>query len=153
MTGERDARCAELEATLHREVPLSGHMGVAVEAYDGASLRLSADFERNINIHGTAFGGSLYSACALCGWGLLHLKFGELGLAAHIVLSAGGIRYLRPVKRHIEVRCSLPEDYPGFNERLQERGKARLTLRAEVLAGGAPAVIFDGEYAGILKHP
>lgn len=152
MAGERDARCAELEATLHREVPLSGHMGVAVEAYDGESLGLSADFERNINIHGTAFGGSLYSACALCGWGLLHLKFAELGLAGHIVLSAGGIRYLRPVKRHIEVRCQLPDDYPGFVERLRERGKARLTLRAEVLAGGEPAVIFEGEYAGVLKR-
>lgn len=153
MAGERDARCAELEATLHREVPLSGHMGVAVQDYDGASLGLSADFERNINIHGTAFGGSLYSACALCGWGLLHLKFGELGLAAQIVLSAGGIRYLRPVKRHIEVRCSLPGDYPGFIQRLQERGKARLALQAEILADGESAVVFEGEYAGILKHP
>ena len=150
---ERESRRAELEATLHREVPLSQHMGVAVEGYDGHSLRLSADFQRNINIHGTAFGGSLYSACALCGWGLLHLKFGELGLDAHIVLSEGRVRYLRPVRHHIEVCCALPAGFSGFVEALRRGGKARLDLEAEIRTGSEPAVVFSGEYAGVLKRP
>ena len=54
-------RLQELTETLHREVPLTREMGISVAAYDGHELRVAADFEPNVNIHGTAFGGSLFS--------------------------------------------------------------------------------------------
>ncbi len=47
-----------LEETLHKEVPLTRQMGVRAEEHDGRELVIKADFEPNINIHGTAFGGS-----------------------------------------------------------------------------------------------
>ncbi len=47
-----------LEETLHMEVPLTKEMGVRAEEHDGRELIIRADFEPNINIHGTAFGGS-----------------------------------------------------------------------------------------------
>ncbi len=150
---ERDLRCVMLEETLHREVPLSGQMGVAVERYDGRTLLLSADFERNINIHGTAFGGSLFSVCALCGWGLLHLQTEGWERPPHLVVAEGQIRYLKPVKHHIEVYCTLPPDFDSFVEMLQERGRARVALKALVQAGGEPAVEFTGVYAGLLSRP
>ncbi len=86
-------RLALLEETLHREVPITRTMGVRVEEHDGRELVFLADFEPNINIHGTAFGGSLYSICAVVCWGMLHLKYEYAGLQAHSVLGDAKISY------------------------------------------------------------
>lgn len=141
-------RIETLERTLHEEVPLTRQMGIRVEAHDGRELVVKADFAPNVNIHGTAFGGSLFSICAITGWGLLHLKFGEAGVAAQSVLGEAGIRYLRPVRGEIEARCRIPE--PGFGrfmERVAGGRKAALRLEAVIRSGGRERVRFWGDYS------
>ena len=121
-------RLKVLEETLHTEVPMTRQMGVRVEEHDGKELVFRADFEPNINIHGTAFGGSLYSICAVTCWGMLHLKFEEAGLDAHSVLGEANIRYDLPVRGEIEARCRLPDDgsLESFIDRLKNGKRARL---------------------------
>jgi thioesterase domain-containing protein len=82
----------ELEATWHREIPLATAMQVAVEGYDGARLTIRAPLAPNRNLHGTAFAGSLFSVCALTGWGATWLKFRERGLSGLIVIAESTIR-------------------------------------------------------------
>ena len=48
---------------------------------------------------------------------------------------------------------TLPPDFDSFVEMLQERGRARVALKALVQAGGEPAVEFTGVYAGLLSRP
>jgi len=67
----------EITAYLHQHIPLSQHLGAAVEAYDGASLRLGAPLAPNLNHRSTAFGGSLSALAILSGWTLLHLNLRE----------------------------------------------------------------------------
>jgi len=142
-------RIQTLERTLHEEVPLTRQMGIRVEDHDGRELVIKADFEPNINIHGTAFGGSLFSICAITCWGLLHLKFEEAGVEARSVLGKAGINYLRPVRGEIEAHCRLPDDgsFESFMALVKEKRKASLQLRAVVLSSGRELVQFQGDYS------
>lgn len=140
---------AALELRLHREVPLTRHMGIRLDEYRDKELVIRADLAANLNIHGTAFGGSLFSVCAVACWGLLHLSFEQEGLEAHTVLGEASIRYLRPVREDLRVSCRMPEDgsFDVFLHRLQRGGKASIQLRATVGRQDEPAVEFRGEYA------
>ncbi|WP_428608740.1 YiiD C-terminal domain-containing protein [Sedimenticola sp.] len=142
-------RLALLEETLHREVPLTRTMGVRVEEHDGRELLFLADFEPNVNIHGTAFGGSLYSICAVVCWGILHLKYEDEGLDAHSVLGDAKISYRLPVTGEIKARCRLPEDgsYEAFIESLRAGKRSRIELTAEILVDRGVAVRFTGSYS------
>ncbi len=143
-----------LEQTLHQEVPLTEQMGVRVESHDGHELVLHADFEPNINIHGTAFGGSLYSICAVTCWGMLHLKFEEAEIDAHSVLGQARISYMRPVKGDIRARCRLPEDgsFELFIQSLKQGERARIDLVAEICTEAGVAVSYIGNYSAFFRH-
>jgi thioesterase domain-containing protein len=142
-------RLALLQETLHRELPLTRTMGVRVEEHDGRELVFLADFAPNINIHGTAFGGSLYSICAVVCWGMLHLKYEDEGLHAHSVLGDARISYRLPVRGEIRARCRLPADgsYETFIENLRAGKRSRIELTAEILVERGVAVRFVGSYS------
>jgi len=146
-------KLSELERTLHQEVPLTEQMGVRVQSHDGHELVLHADFEPNINIHGTAFGGSLYSLCAVTCWGMLHLKFEEEGMDAHSVLGQARITYMRPVTGDIQARCRLPDDgsLELLIKRVKQGEKARIDLVAEVFTKQGLAVSYSGNYSVFFK--
>lgn len=143
-----------LEKTLHQEVPLTQQMGVKVQSHNGHELILHADFEPNVNIHGTAFGGSLYSICAVTCWGMLHLKFEEAGLNAHCVLGQAKISYMLPVRGDIQARCRLPQDgsFELFMARLEQGERARIELTAEILIEDGLAVCYAGNYLAFFKR-
>ena len=147
-----EQRMRILEETLHREVPLTKHMGVTVEEHDGRELVFLADFQANINIHGTAFGGSLYSICAVVCWGMLHLKFEEAGLEAHSVLGDARISYKRPVRGEIKAICRLPDDgsFETFIEKIRNGERARFDLAAEIIVDDQVAVRYQGSYSAAL---
>jgi len=138
-----------LESILHREVPLTEQMGMRVEGHDGGELILHADFEPNINIHGTAFGGSLYSICAVTCWGMLHLKLEEEGIDAHSVLRQANIDYKQPVRGDIKARCRLLDDgaFSEFILRLKQGEKSRIELKAEIFGEDGVAVVYTGSYS------
>ncbi|KTC45318.1 hypothetical protein AO269_31985 [Pseudomonas putida] len=66
-----------LERLLHHDIPLTGDMGLRVRAWDNHCLRLHVPLAPNVNHKSTMFGGSLYCAAVLAGWGWLHLRLGE----------------------------------------------------------------------------
>lgn len=138
---------AQLERTLHGEIPLTQAMGIRVAGYDGRCLRLAAPLGPNINHKLTAFGGSLYSLAVLCGWGLLHLKLAEAGLHKHIVIQESSIRYLRPVNQEMLAECRVDDAGLGrFLRTLEKHDRARISLDVAILPGSEPAVEFTGRY-------
>lgn len=141
------SRAAELERTLHDEIPLSQAMGIRVAAWDDHSLKLSAPLAPNTNHKRTAFGGSLYSLAVLCGWGLLHLKLADAGLRKHIVIQESDIRYLLPVDNDMVAECKLDETaFERFMSTLHKHDRARLSLDVVIEHGGRMAVEFSGRY-------
>ncbi|MCB1870852.1 MAG: YiiD C-terminal domain-containing protein [Chromatiaceae bacterium] len=146
-------RLAALTQTLHREVPLTRQMGVSVVDYDGNRLTVTADFGPNVNIHGTAFGGSQFSICAVAGWALLHLKYEEAGTHALSVLGNASIDYFSPVKGEIRAQCGLPQDgtFEPFMRRVGGGERAAIALVTEILAGDKVAARFRGRYSALFQ--
>ena len=127
-------------------IPISEHMGIQVVNYTGSSLTISAPLANNINHQLTAFGGSLFSLCALAGWGLIHLKLTELGLDGNTVIAGGEVEYATAVDDTLACHCSLPQNWNEFIERLQVKGKASILLSSTIEHGGHAAMSFQGTY-------
>lgn len=137
--------CESLESVWHDTIPLTRALGVKVRRFDGETLEVAADLQPNINLHGTAFAGSLYAISALCGWSMVHLQLAMRDLEGSIVLAEGRIRYLKPVAEEIVAVCSFGDQTTAL-ERLTREGKARFPLTTSVAARGEPAALFEGEF-------
>lgn len=144
------ALCEELEQVWHDTIPLTRALAIKVESFDGETLTVAAALAPNINLHGTAFAGSLYAISALCGWSMVHLQLAMRELHGSIVLAEGHIRYLKPVAEDIVAVCSFGEQAAAF-DRLGDSGKARFPLTTRIAARGEDAALFDGEFGVKLK--
>ena len=142
---------AQLQQTLHSDIPLTREMGITVAAYDGRQLCLAAPLGPNVNDKGTAFGGSLYSIAVLCGWSLLRLKLNEAGLnQKNIVIQEANTRYLLPVTGELRATCAITTDaLTEFMQPLQKKGRARITLTVAIHQQDQTAVEFTGTYVAL----
>ena len=140
--------CAELERTWHEEIPISKAMGVSVVDFANDQLVVRADLAPNVNVHGTAFAGSLYAIAALCGWGMTWLQLKTRDIDASIVIADGKIHYERPVQEAIVATCvfSIRDQADSF-VRLRNEGKSRLLLECVIKSQGEEAARFTGVYA------
>lgn len=147
-------RVSWLEETLREEVPLTRHMGLRLEQQGDRRLVVRASLFANVNIHGTAFGGSLFSICAIACWGALHLSFTRAGVPAHSVLGKASIEYARPVRGDFEACCELPGDgsFETFMERLGQGRRTPLELVAEISEKEQVAAVFRGTYSAFTDH-
>ena len=144
---DTQALCAELQTIWHQQIPLSQAMQMQIADFDGQVLTTEASLAPNVNVHGTAFAGSLYAIQALTGWGMMHLQLKLNALNASIVIASGQINYAKPVAQDIYVRCSFGE-HAGEMTKLEATGKGRFPLTCQVLlADGKPAGEFSGDYA------
>lgn len=140
-----------LQGVLHSDIPLTREMGLQVLSWQDHCLKLQLPLEANVNHKSTMFGGSLYCAAVLVGWGWLHLRLREAGIDdGHIVIQEGQISYPLPVTGAAVARCQAPDDstWQRFVTMYQRRGRARLTLATVVSNSGSdePAVNFSGQY-------
>ena len=144
----RDSRY--LEALLHHDIPLTQTMGLQVLQWENHELRLTLPLDANINHKSSMFGGSLYCAAVLAGWGWLHLRLREAGIEdGHIVIHEGHVEYPLPVVDDAIAICPAPSDeaWQRFETIYRRRGRARLTLHSRILAAdGRDAVRFTGQF-------
>lgn len=140
---------AELQATLQREIPMSGLMGVQIADCTGSELAMSLPLEANHNHQQTAFAGSLNALCTLVGWGTTFLQLLRLGLEGNVVIRRSSIRYHEPVATDlITAKCQPinPEMLSHFVEMLVEKRQAKLDLQVVISGTDQPAVSFSGSY-------
>lgn len=144
----------ELERTLAHEIPITRHLGLAVESYDGERLVLRAPLENNLNHKATAFAGSLNATVTLAGWGLAWLLLREMGIAATVVIQHCTSNYLLPVTADFSARCRKPDavQLALFEATLRRRGKARIELHVTIEQAGRIAVDFTGRYVVIARR-
>ena len=138
---------AELQSTWLREIPLAAAIGVTVAACSGDELAVRAPLAPNINVHGTAFAGSLFSVCVLTGWGATWLALRRAGLAGQIVVADCRINYRKAVAGEILCRCAA--EAAALEAALAELGAAgRTSLRlvCTIDAKDRRAVTFEGTY-------
>ncbi|KAB7627450.1 YiiD C-terminal domain-containing protein [Alkalilimnicola sp. S0819] len=137
----------QLQAALHRLIPLSAAMGLEVERLEPECLVLGAPLARNHNHSGQGFAGAIYSLASLGGWAMLYRLVQERGLSARLVLGEARIRYSRPLEDDLRVRVALSlTEQRALVARLENGRTARLTLRLSIPDTEAPAAVFHGEY-------
>ena len=145
----RDSRY--LESILHHDIPLTREMGLKVIDWQDRQLQLRLPLDANINHKSTMFGGSLYCAAVLAGWGWLHLRLREEGIEdGHIVIQEGQISYPLPVTMDAVSICQAPSAavWKKFLAMYQRYGRARITLHSRIVNADSDddAVTFTGQY-------
>lgn len=138
---------AWLESLLHTKIPISKAMDIRVESLSPMELIMTLPIDVNHNHKGTVFGGSLYSgsACACYGlflWGLREAAFATEDL----VIAEGHIRYLKPVGTDARIVACWPEpsSQSEFFKSLQQKGKARIEMKAKIFSLGEQCAEFSG---------
>jgi len=109
-------------------------MRIRAVTLDDDGLRLHAPLAENVNDKGCAFGGSLASVLTLAAWGLVVARLREAGRNADVYVADSRLRYLLPLYADIDTHARLApgEDWATFVRCLDERGRARVALEAEV---------------------
>ncbi|MDP9100287.1 MAG: thioesterase domain-containing protein [Verrucomicrobiota bacterium] len=145
MTDESALRQAQ--AYFHEQIPITRAMGVRVVANDENGFLVEAPVALNSNHLRTAFGGSINAVATLAAYGFLWLELNDA--AVHVVVALSSIRFFRPVRETIRAICLRPNpgELTAFRDQFATKGKARITLRVNVIEAGETAAEFDGIFA------
>ena len=142
----------QLQAYLHSNIPLSAAMGVQVKVATPERVLLFAPLGPNINHHRTVFGGSGVAVATLSAWTLLHLRLSQARLDAQLVIQRSSMEYERPITGDFEATCGFTDEaaWQKFRSMLQRRGRARITLEAQLLYASNEMGSFVGDFVALL---
>ena len=139
---------ATLQQTIHDTIPLSRHMGFTISSLSDQHIQVSAPLSANVNIHGTAFAGSIYSIATLTAWALAYYTLRSAHSDADLVLGEGHIKYKAPIKGDLDCRTTLSDtERTEFLQRLEEKGRSRLILNVAI--NGAAS--WEGKLSAIAR--
>lgn len=141
----------EIEAYLHRQIPISSALGVRVTACDRSGATLTAPLQPNVNHRATVFGGSASAIAILVAWTWLHVALREAGEPARLVIQRNTMEYLAPIAGDFEARCAAPPaaEMEKFLRTYRRHGRARIVLAATLAQGGDDVATFSGEYVAV----
>ena len=137
--------CKLLQSTWHDTIPISEQMGIKLHQYTGRTLETRASLNKNINLHGTMFAGSIFSLATLTGWGMIYLQLKEKGLEGEIVLGDGNIHYHKPITMQPRALCNI-ESLSGKFETLSKNKKCQIKLNVAILDGDNAVAEFSGVF-------
>jgi thioesterase domain-containing protein len=137
--------CKLLQSTWHESIPISEQMGIKLHQYTGRTLETRASLNKNINLHGTMFAGSIFSLATLTGWGMIYLQLKEKGLEGEIVLGDGNIHYHKPITMQPRALCNI-ESLNGKFELLNKNKKCNIKLSVAILDGDNAVADFSGVF-------
>lgn len=142
--------CEHLSQVFTHDIPLTAAMAIEVRNWQQQRLELRLPLPENRNHQDSMFGGSLYCAAVLAGWGWLHLRLRDAGInTTHIVVQAGQMDYPLPVLADAKVICDAPDEavWTRFYKMYQRHGKARISLTSYVLThDGLVGASFTGQF-------
>ena len=141
----------ELQDFLHRSVPLSRSMCVAVEEISSEHLVLSAPMEPNVNQHGTVFGGCSATLAVLAAWSLLHTRLIRESIDVNLVVQRSSMEYLAPMTGRFTALAMLERrtDWAQFVHAIHANGKARIEVQATMSSSARQAARFKGEFVAV----
>jgi thioesterase domain-containing protein len=137
--------CKELQDTWHDQIPISAHMGIKLHKYTERTLETRASLNKNINLHGTMFAGSIYSLATLTGWGMIYLTLKQKRLNGDIVLGDANIQYTKPVRKNPRGICNIETMKAKFDV-LKAGKKCSVSLKVCIYDTDEVVAEFVGQY-------
>lgn len=123
----------QLQALIRGSIPLSDFMQFEITDLSATAIQTSAALHNNINNHGTAFAGSLYSLAMLTAWAMLAHCLRQHAIDAELVAARAEIQYRRPVTGPVECRVSLDSSMiDSFIGQLGRKGRARMPIEVNI---------------------
>ena len=143
---------SEVEAYLHSNIPLSAAMGVRVKIATPERVLLFAPLGPNINHHQTVFGGSGVVLATLSAWTLLHVRLVHERVDSQLVVQRSSMEYELPIAGDFEAACGFEDEsvWQRFLTMLNRRGRARMTLNAQLLYDSNEMGAFVGDFVALL---
>ena len=140
-------------AYIQQHIPITANLGVEIGSFDGDKIVITAPLEANKNLHGTAFGGSQAAIGILTGWALIYLKLKQLDIENDLVIQKSEYDFLKPVTANFTASCAFPNTdvLNEFIQTLKDKGKARISLRAEIESEKGLCGVHQGLYVVFLK--
>jgi thioesterase domain-containing protein len=135
---------------LLNSIPVVAAMNVDIKAVENNSITISAPLDTNINYEGTAFGGSLNTACVLSSYLLVHhfLISNEIKFTS-LVIQNSSIEYLVPVQEDFFAKSLITQKNADFLKRtISKRGKGRIEVESVISTEGSSVefVKFKGRF-------
>ncbi len=123
----------QLQRLIRDNIPLADFMQFEITGLSANAIQTRAPLPTNINIHGTAFAGSLYSLAMLTAWALLTHSLREHMIEAELVAARAEIQYRKPVTGPIECQVSLDASaIDSFIGQLGRKGRARIPVEVSI---------------------
>jgi len=144
-----DAYLTRLQRQLAEQVPLAQASGVRLAFDPAGAICAEAPFAPNRNMHGTAFGGSLYTVSLVCGFAQTRWLTEQAGLEAEIVVHRAQAEYHRPVRGPLiaSIGAAQTQSQHDFLRTLEHRGRARLALDITIDADDQRAFTLQASFA------
>ena len=137
-----------LQDTIRNTIPLSQHMGYSIDSLSEHSISVSAPLENNVNIHGTAFAGSIYSVATLTAWALVYHILQNHQPDSSLVLGEGQIKYRAPINDNLRCHAEISDvEHQEFLSALKEKHRSRLVVKVNI----NDAAYWEGKLAANLS--
>ena len=150
MTESTKARIENIEGQIHREIPLSAHMGIKVKKATDQHVQLWAPLGPNTNHKSTAFGGSVYSVAVLSCWSLVSSTLKDAGFNFdYVVVQDGQMEYFAPVTGDFDAESSWrsESEKSKFFQTVSKKGLGRATLTSIVRSRNQECARLEARFA------
>lgn len=132
----------KINEAIYAAIPLSHALQFQIQAVDEEAIFASAPLEPNINMHGSAFAGSIYAIAALTAWSFVTHLCGAVSDKSSVVIGKAEIFYKKPILESVQCRSSVSvEEREAFLHAFSNEGKSRLEL--EVAIGQASEAVLQ----------
>ncbi|WP_223670198.1 YiiD C-terminal domain-containing protein [Kangiella shandongensis] len=139
----------QLETLVHQEIPITKALGIHIAELTQQSIRVTAPFETNKNIHNTAFAGSIYTVGTIAGWSLVSSIAANNQLKGSVVLAKADIQYKKPINGDLIAECALDDHqlFDKFVASFKRKKRARINLSIQLREDGVTKAILNANFA------
>lgn len=136
------------EHTLFQRIPQTKNLGIHIARIEENQLTVSGSHAINKNHLDIVFGGSIAAISITTAWSLVQHKVEQAGLEGSLVIKWQEIDYLLPLNTDFECVASFAsaDDWAQFVNTYREKGRARITVHANMLSGTKTTSRFQGMF-------
>lgn len=136
------------ENTLFQRIPQTRNLGIHITSINQNEIHVHGDFALNKNHLDIVFGGSIAAISITTAWSLVQHNIEQAGLKGNLVIKRQEIDYLLPLNTDFECVASFASagDWTQFVNTYREKGRARITVHANMLSGTKITSRFQGVF-------
>lgn len=139
----------QLETLVHQEIPITKALDIHIAELSQQSIRVTAPFETNKNLHNTAFAGSIYTVATIAGWSLVSSIAANHQLQGSVVLAKAEIQYKKPINGELIAECILDDQQllDNFVASFKRKKRARINLAIHLIEDGLTKAVLNANFA------